>query len=61
MRTGDIFGHGVYLSSELSIAHSFAARGLAWDQSILGTYLRVVAHCRLLLHPSVKRAQVLSA
>jgi len=36
MRTGDIFGQGVYLSSELSIAHSFAARGMAWEKSSLG-------------------------
>ena len=33
MRTGDIFGQGVYLSSELAIAHSFASRALAWDKS----------------------------
>jgi hypothetical protein len=29
MRTGDVFGEGVYLSSELPLAHSFAARSLA--------------------------------
>jgi len=26
---------GIYLSSELSIAHSFAARGMAWEKSML--------------------------
>ena len=57
MRTGDVFGQGVYLSSELNIAHSFASRGLAWEKSLLGTYLTVVASCRIVLHPSVKRAK----
>ena len=57
MRTGDVFGQGVYLSSELNIAHSFASRGLAWEKSSLGTYLTVVASCRIVLHPSVKRAK----
>ena len=57
MRTGDIFGQGVYLSSALGIARSFASRGLAWDKTQLGSYLAIVARCKVVLHPSVKRAK----
>mmetsp|Transcript_49046 Transcript_49046/g.153997 ORF Transcript_49046/g.153997 Transcript_49046/m.153997 type:complete len:225 (-) Transcript_49046:1119-1793(-) len=55
MSTGDVFGEGVYLSSDIRLASSFAKRGMAWEKSSIGKFLTVVACCRVVLHPSVKR------
>eukprot|EP00960_Hanusia_phi_P028461 747419-Hanusia_phi.AAC.12 len=58
MRTGDVFGEGVYLSSDIRLASSFSKRGMSWEKSSIGKFLTVVACCRVVLHPSVKRRKV---
>uniref|UniRef100_UPI00358FC2CA protein mono-ADP-ribosyltransferase PARP16-like n=1 Tax=Myxine glutinosa TaxID=7769 RepID=UPI00358FC2CA len=49
-----LFGEGVYLSSDLSLALLYSPRCTAWARCSLGTFLSCVAVCEIIDHPDVK-------
>uniref|UniRef100_UPI00398EA4F1 protein mono-ADP-ribosyltransferase PARP16 isoform X2 n=1 Tax=Pristiophorus japonicus TaxID=55135 RepID=UPI00398EA4F1 len=49
-----LFGEGIYLTSDLSLALLYSPHGNGWHQSILGPVLSCVAVCEIIDHPDVK-------
>lgn len=53
----DLFGHGIYLSSELDVSIAFSPIGLAWKRSDLGKDMSCVALCEYVEHPDYLKSQ----
>nr|XP_039271056.1 protein mono-ADP-ribosyltransferase PARP16-like isoform X1 [Styela clava] len=49
-----LYGEGIYLSSDLSIALNYSPTGQGWDNSMFGTSISCVALCEMIDHPDVK-------
>jgi len=49
-----LFGHGIYLSSELSVSLPYSPMGYGWGQSSVGSEMSCVALCEIVDHPDVK-------
>lgn len=49
-----LFGHGIYLSSELSVSLPYSPMGYGWRQSSVGSEMSCVALCEVVDHPDVK-------
>ena len=45
-RNGSMYGHGIYCTTDLSVAYAFTSGGtIGWDHSSLGTSLRCILVC----------------
>ncbi|KAJ4434433.1 hypothetical protein ANN_22995 [Periplaneta americana] len=53
-RYNSLFGHGIYLSSELSVSLPYSPMGYSWGRSIVGSEMSCVALCEVVNHPDVK-------
>ncbi|XP_028922631.1 protein mono-ADP-ribosyltransferase PARP16 [Ornithorhynchus anatinus] len=49
-----LFGEGIYLTSDLSLALLYSPHGAGWPHSLLGPRLSCVAVCEIVDHPDVK-------
>ncbi|PSN47378.1 Mono [ADP-ribose] polymerase PARP16 [Blattella germanica] len=49
-----LFGHGIYLSSELSVSLPYSPMGYSWGRSVVGSEMSCVALCEVINHPDVK-------
>jgi len=49
-----LFGHGIYLSSELTVSLPYSPMGYGWGQSSVGSEMSCVALCEIVDHPDVK-------
>lgn len=49
-----LFGHGIYLSSELSVSLPYSPMGYGWRRSSVGSEMSCVALCEVVDHPDVK-------
>ncbi|PNF35496.1 Mono [ADP-ribose] polymerase PARP16 [Cryptotermes secundus] len=49
-----LFGHGIYLSSELSVSLPYSPMGYGWRWSTVGREMSCVALCEVVDHPDVK-------
>lgn len=49
-----LFGHGIYLSSELSVSLPYSPMGYGWGRSSVGSEMSCVALCEVVDHPDVK-------
>jgi len=49
-----LFGEGIYLAKELGVSLNYSTRGVAWDNSSLGTFVSCLAVAEVIHHPSVK-------
>ncbi|CAG2053815.1 unnamed protein product [Timema podura] len=54
MNKNSLFGHGVYLSSELSVSLPYSPSGYGWGRSLLGSQMSCIALCEMIDHPDVK-------
>jgi poly[ADP-ribose] polymerase 16 len=50
-----LFGHGIYLSSELSMSLLYSPMGYGWGWSTVGREMSCVALCEVVDHLDVKR------
>uniref|UniRef100_A0A7R8VEM6 Poly [ADP-ribose] polymerase n=1 Tax=Timema douglasi TaxID=61478 RepID=A0A7R8VEM6_TIMDO len=53
-KVNSLFGHGVYLSSELSVSLPYSPSGYGWGRSLLGSQMSCIALCEMIDHPDVK-------
>lgn len=54
LNKNSLFGHGIYLSSELSVSLPYSPMGYGWGRSSVGSELSCVALCEVVNHPDVK-------
>ncbi|XP_069672200.1 protein mono-ADP-ribosyltransferase PARP16-like [Periplaneta americana] len=54
LNKNSLFGHGIYLSSELSVSLPYSPMGYSWGRSIVGSEMSCVALCEVVNHPDVK-------
>lgn len=54
LNKNSLFGHGIYLSSELSVSLPYSPMGYGWRWSTVGREMSCVALCEVVDHPDVK-------
>lgn len=54
LNKNSLFGHGIYLSSELSVSLPYSPMGYGWRRSSVGSEMSCVALCEVVDHPDVK-------
>ncbi|KDR13804.1 hypothetical protein L798_12102, partial [Zootermopsis nevadensis] len=54
LNKNSLFGHGIYLSSELSVSLPYSPMGYGWGRSNVGSEMSCVALCEVVNHPDVK-------